>query len=138
MLYASPQSLVPSPAFTGFHMPFNAIITELFDRTPGATGAILADWEGEAVVQRCDADDYELKVLGAHGGILFNLVREIHRQFPDGEVEEAVITTDSCRMIVGAVGPDYCLVMTIARDALVGRALYHFCQASQRLHKEIY
>jgi predicted regulator of Ras-like GTPase activity (Roadblock/LC7/MglB family) len=119
-------------------MPFNAIINELVDRTPGATGAILADWEGEAVVQYCQADDYELKVLGAHSGILFNIMKEIHGQFDDGGVEDAVIATDLCRVVVGAVGPDYCLVMTVDPTAIVGQALYHFRQARERLHKEIY
>ena len=118
-------------------MPFNAIITELVDRTPGVTGAILADWEGEAVVQCCHEDDYELKVLGAHSGILFNIMKDIHGQFGDG-VEDAVIATDLCRVVVGAVGPDYCLVMTVEPAAIVGQALYHFRQARERLHKEIY
>ncbi|HEY6009527.1 MAG TPA: roadblock/LC7 domain-containing protein, partial [Geobacteraceae bacterium] len=113
-------------------MPFNAIITELVDRTPGATGAILADWEGEAVVQYGHDDDYELKVLGAHGGILFNLIKDIHGNYAVGEVEDAVIATDCCQVLVGAVGPDYCLVMTIGPGAILGRARYRFRQAQIR------
>ena len=120
-------------------MPFQTLLTKLVERVPGAIGAILADWEGEAVAQYCpEWDEYELKVLGAHSGILFNMMKEIHAQFDDGGVEDAVIATDLCRVVVGAVGPDYCLVMTVDPAAIVGRALYHFRQARERLHKEIY
>jgi predicted regulator of Ras-like GTPase activity (Roadblock/LC7/MglB family) len=119
-------------------VPFKAIVDELVNTTPGASGAILADWEGEAVVQCCHFDDYELKVIAAHNGILFNLMKDVHRQFADGGVREAVIATDRFQVIVGAVGPDYCLVMTFARDGILGRALYRFRNAVELLRKEIY
>jgi predicted regulator of Ras-like GTPase activity (Roadblock/LC7/MglB family) len=119
-------------------VPFKTILTELVESTPGATGAILADWEGEAVAQYAHYDEYDLKVLGAHNGILFSLMKEVHHQFPAGGVEEVMVGTDRCRMIVGAVGPDYSLVMTIAPEGLLGRALYRFRGAVALLHKEIY
>jgi hypothetical protein len=36
------------------------------------------------------------------------------------------------------VGPEYSLVMTLAREALIGQALYRFRQAVKLLEKEIY
>ena len=119
-------------------MPFKAIIDELLAATPEASGAILADWEGEAVVQCCDYDDYELKVIGAHGGIILNLMKDVHRQFPDGGLRETVIATEKLQIIVGAVGPDYTLIMTLARDCILGRALFRFRKAAELLEKEIY
>ncbi len=119
-------------------MPFKAIIEDLVTTTPGANGAILADWEGEAVVQCCHYDDFELKVIGAHNGILFNLMKDLHRQFADGGVREAVIATEQIQVIVGAVGPDYSLIMTFDRDGILGRALYRFRTAVALLEKEIY
>ena len=65
-------------------MPFKAILKELVEVTPGASGAILADWEGEAVEQCCHYDDFELKVIGAHKGIILNQMKEIHGRFPAG------------------------------------------------------
>lgn len=119
-------------------MPFKSIIEALVTSTPGANGAILADWEGEAVVQCSHYDDFELKVIGAHNGILFNLMKDLHRQFADGGVRDAVIATERIQVIVGAVGPDYSLIMTLARDAVLGRALYRFRNAVALLEKEIY
>jgi len=119
-------------------VPFKAIIRELVEGTAAAGGAILADWEGEAVEQHCLDDVYELKVLGAHKGIILNRMREAQAELPLGELVDAVITTGKQHVIIGAVGPDYSLVMTLAREAIIGLALYRFRQTVKLLEKEIY
>ncbi len=119
-------------------MPFKGILKELVETTPASTGAILADWEGEAVEQHCLYDDFELKVLGAHLGIILAQMKEVHAEFPAGELRDAVITSLNQHLIVGEIGPDYSLVMTLSRGAVVGQALYRFRKAAERLQKEIY
>jgi predicted regulator of Ras-like GTPase activity (Roadblock/LC7/MglB family) len=119
-------------------VPFKAILKELVESVPAASGAILADWEGEAVEQFCMYDDYEIKVTGAHKGIILNHLKDVHTSFPVGELEEAVIATGEQQVIVGAVGADYSLVMTLAREALLGLASYRFREAVKVLEKEIY
>ncbi len=59
-------------------MPFKRILTELVTAVPGASGAILADWEGEAVEQFSFYDDFEMKLIGAHKGY-FNRVAKVCR-----------------------------------------------------------
>jgi predicted regulator of Ras-like GTPase activity (Roadblock/LC7/MglB family) len=119
-------------------VPFKTILKELVDSTRGATGAILADWEGEAVEQYCLYDDYELKVIAAHKGIVLNHIREVHAAFPGGEISDAVITTASQHILTGVIGPEYSLVMTLDRKGEVGPALYRFRRALKVLEKEIY
>ncbi len=119
-------------------MPFKTILKGLVESVPGATGAILADWEGEAVEQHCLYDDYELKIIAAHKGIVLSRMKEVHADFPGGEVGDVVITTDTRHILMGTVGPDYSLVMTLDREAVVGHALYRFRDAVKRLAKEIY
>ena len=119
-------------------MPFKMLLTELVTVVPGANGAILADWEGEAVAQYClRDDDYELKVLGAHKGIILSQMREIHASLNSGELREAVITSTDQHVIIGTIGPDYNLVLTLDRSALVGFALHHFRQTLDKLREEI-
>jgi len=108
------------------------------DSVPGATGAILADWEGEAVEQSCHYDIFDLKVIGAHKGILLNLLKDAHQQMDAGDIKHTVISTEKQHYITGPVGPDYFLVMTLDRTAIVGLAIYHFQAASERMYKEIY
>jgi len=119
-------------------MPFKTILKELVESVPHATGAILADWEGEAVEQHCLYDDYELKVIAAHKGIVLNRMKEIHASFPCGELRDAVISTASHHILTGLVGPEYSLVMTLGREGIVGLALYRFRNALKLLEKEIY
>ncbi|KAF0217550.1 MAG: roadblock/LC7 family [Geobacteraceae bacterium] len=119
-------------------MPFKSILTDLVKSVPGANGAVLADWEGESVELCCLSDDFELKVIGAHKGIILNRMKEIHARFPAGEVQEAVISTATHHIIIGTVGPDYSLVMILDRCAVVGLARQRFRNSVKLLEKEIY
>jgi predicted regulator of Ras-like GTPase activity (Roadblock/LC7/MglB family) len=119
-------------------MPFKAILTQLVEVTPHASGAILADWEGEAVEQHCLYDDYELKLMGAHKGIILNRMKDVHAALAAGKMQDAVITSGKQQVIIGTVGPDYSLVMTLASGAMIGLALHRFRQAVKLLEKEIY
>ncbi len=119
-------------------MPFKQLLTELVESTPGATGAILVDWEGEAVELVCSAvDEYELKLLAAHQGIILGQAREMSRRLLEEAPEELVVTTGSGRCVVGPVGIEYALVMTLHRNTLLGRALHRFRETRKRLIKEI-
>lgn len=119
-------------------MPFKRLLTALVDAVPGATGAILADWEGEAVEQFCHGDAFEMKVTAAHYGILLTHLKELNQKHAAGTVRHSVISTDQQHVLVGAVGEDYVLVMTLGRNALPLLALTYFCDTALLLHKEIY
>jgi predicted regulator of Ras-like GTPase activity (Roadblock/LC7/MglB family) len=119
-------------------VPFRRMLEGLVASIPGATGAILADWEGEAVEQFCLGDVFELKVLAAHKGVILNLIKELHEAVAVGSPREAVITTDEGHVMVGPVGADYALVVTLERRAIVGRALLNFRGVVEALHGEIY
>lgn len=119
-------------------MPFKRLLTTLVEAVPGASGAILADWEGEAVEQYTHGDPFEIKVTAAHWGILLTRLKGVHQKFATGEVQQGVISTDQQHVIVGSVGDDYALVMTLERSALPLLALKSFRETAELLHKEIY
>ena len=119
-------------------MPFKRILKELMETVPGSTGAILADWEGEAVEQCCNYDDYDLKVIGAHKGILLNLMKDAHKNMGAGELRHMVISTERQHLLTGSVGADYFLVMTLDKNAIVGLAIRQFEMALELMHREIY
>ena len=119
-------------------MPFKVILRELVESTHGASGAILADWEGEAVEQYCLTDTFQLKVTAAHKGIIVNQLQDVLMNSPAGLLREVVITTESQYVIVGAVGSDYSLSMTLGRNALIGVVLRKFNSTVLLLEKEIY
>jgi hypothetical protein len=54
--------------------PFTAILGDLVGSVPGALGALFTDGEGECVDYYSVIDPWDLKVLGAHGSLLLQLV----------------------------------------------------------------
>lgn len=113
-------------------------LTVLMASVPGALGAILVDWEGEAVDHVTGMDAYDLKVLGAYSGaILMNLRATVDR-FDDDDLEELVVVTAGVRMIVRLVTRDYFLVFTGRKDEeTLGRALLEVRRCALRLRDDI-
>lgn len=117
-------------------MPFKRILDELVSSTPGAQGAILADWEGEAVEQAARMDDYELRVLGAHKGIILGQLRDVLTRLND-QLQEIVISSERARTLVLPVTDEYFLVVVLDRDSLLGPALAASRNALMLLKNEI-
>lgn len=118
-------------------MPFKRLLTELVEEVPGALGAILADWEGESVDHAGQMDDYELKVVGAHKGVILQNLREAVQRLENDEVEEVVVTTQKVQTLVLPVTQEYFLVLALKRGDLLGRALFEARRCVVLLKKEI-
>jgi hypothetical protein len=80
-------------------MPFKTLLNALVENVPGAQGAIIADWEGESVEQVGIMDDYDLKVIGAHKGVILHNMREVVDRLGDGDPRD-------CHNHPAATNPD--------------------------------
>jgi len=118
-------------------MPFKTALKELVGKVSGARGAILADWEGEAVEQTGEMDDYELKVLGAHKGVILDKLRGVAKSLEGDDLHEIVITTEKQHTLVMPVTHEYFVVLAIDRKSILGRALYEARRCVLRLHDEV-
>ena len=118
-------------------MPFMNILKTLVDRTPDSIGAILVDWEGEAVQEYCHCDPYDMRFVAAHKGIILQRLKELHNSGRVGAVQDVVITSSDGHLIIGCIDQDYSLVLSIGRSCPRGLALYHFRDAIAGLKKEI-
>ena len=118
-------------------MSFKALLGQLVASVPGAQGAIIADWEGEAVDQVGLMDDYELKIIGAHKGVILHNMREVVARLGDDRLSEIVITTELAQTLVLPVTDDYFLVLTLDRTDSLGRALFEARRCTLALQKEI-
>ena len=118
-------------------MPFKNILKRLVDATPQTIGAIVIDWEGEAVQEFCRCDPYEIRFAAAHQGIILSRLKEIHGSGQRGAVEEVTLTTSTCHLVIGCINKEYALAMHIGRNGSLGVALRHFRQAIRELEKEI-
>jgi predicted regulator of Ras-like GTPase activity (Roadblock/LC7/MglB family) len=118
-------------------VPFKTLLNSLVERVPGAQGAILADWEGESVEQVGIMDDYDLKVIGAHKGVILHNMREVVDRLGNDELKEIVVTTKQAQTLILPVTKDYYLVLTLDRSDMLGRALLEARRCSQALYREI-
>jgi predicted regulator of Ras-like GTPase activity (Roadblock/LC7/MglB family) len=118
-------------------VPFKALLNSLVERVPGAQGAIIADWEGEAVEQAGLMDDYDLKVIGAHKGVILHNMREVVDRLGNDELKEIVVTTKEAQTLILPVTKEYYLVLTLDRSDMLGRALLEARRCIQALYREI-
>lgn len=117
-------------------MPYIGILKKLVDATPQSIGAILVDWEGEAVQEYCHCDPYDIRFVAAHKGIILARLKELHNSGRVGAVEEVIITSTDSHLIIGCIDQDYSLVLSTSRDCSRGIALKNFREAIAELKKE--
>jgi predicted regulator of Ras-like GTPase activity (Roadblock/LC7/MglB family) len=118
-------------------MAFKKMLREMLDQLPGAVGAIIADWEGEAVDQVARIDDFEIKVLGAHKGIILSRLRDALQRLDGGELEEVLIHFDQGKTLIAPLNEDYFLVLTVEPEVLVGKAAFVMRRCAKKLRIEI-
>lgn len=118
-------------------MSLEVLLKNLLDQVPKSIGAILVDWEGEAVVEQCRCDPYDIRFIGAHKVLILNRIREMTSMDRIGAVEDMTITTREMHLITGCINKDYSLVISVERSCPVALALYHFRRAIAEIKKEI-
>jgi len=115
-----------------------AVLEKLVHSTPKAIGAIMVDWEGEAVQEYCYCDPYEIRFIAAHKAILLSAFKELHGSCDDaGQIEELVISSSGVHLIIGIIDEDYSLVLSVDRSGSLSLARYHFRQALVDIRKEM-
>jgi predicted regulator of Ras-like GTPase activity (Roadblock/LC7/MglB family) len=117
-------------------MPFKSLLNRLLDDIPGALGAIIIDWEGEAVDQVARMEEYEIKVLGAHNGIILNLLREAMARIDSGEMEEVLIRTGRNKILIAPLTVDYFLVLNLGPQSIAARAAFKMRRCVSELRSE--
>ena len=65
-------------------MPFKDILGLIVESVRGGVGAILVDDEGEAVDIFTHGDTYEIRLAGAHHGIVLTLLEEAMKRSENG------------------------------------------------------
>lgn len=117
-------------------MPFIKILTTLVEKTPQAIGAIVVDWEGEAVQEFCRCDPYEVRCIAAHQEIILKRLSILHQTLDGGAMESVSITTSTHQLIIGPINREYFLALHIHKNPAAAYALYNFQTALAVLRRE--
>jgi len=101
-------------------MLLERILESLVRDVPGAISAILADWEGESVVHHAGPgiEDYEIKFVGAHHGIILSKARELMSRLELGNATQLSFVQEKFNVVTAPVNDDYYLVLTLLPKSL--------------------
>ncbi len=118
---------------------FREILEDLVERTPGAIAAVFADWEGEAVGAYTSGEetDYDIKVVGAHHGILLDRTRQVLKGMDLGQAKEITFQMDKFHVLTAPVNGEYYVVLTIHARNNPGQAKHALRQAVVKIREEI-
>lgn len=93
-------------------MPFQRELDTIVHAIPGVMGVILVDFEGEAVIGATNGiSNYDLKVIGAYGGIFRDQIRRMCRELQLGMPLTFSINGSECRIISEGLKDGYHLVL---------------------------
>lgn len=117
-------------------MPFTKILKDLVENTPRAIGAIVVDWEGEAVQEFCRCDPYQVKFIAAHQEIILKRLRLLHEEAGAGETESFSIGTSTHHLIIGPINREYFLALQVDKNPATALAMHYFQTALAALRRE--
>jgi len=102
---------------------FGDILQRMVERVPGALGAVFADWEGEAVDQfAAEEAPQEIRLVGAHWGVVLNVTAERVRLMRGGEVDELWVEADHGLVLIRAVAGGYYVVLSTGPETHLATA----------------
>lgn len=116
---------------------FGEILTDLLDALPAAHGAIFADWEGEEVDHATRIGLHEMRLVGAHWGVVFFLIRKAFHRLDFGGANELILRFSRQQIIVSSVTDAYFVAVVTPPDASLGRALAAIEDIRGRLREEM-
>jgi predicted regulator of Ras-like GTPase activity (Roadblock/LC7/MglB family) len=124
--------------------PFTPILRRMLDALPDALGAVFADGEGEAVDQLPDPREdpeaaavVDLRLFGAHWGVILNHVNAALRLFHYGGPIEMILHHDRLDILIHAVGDGYYVLLALRADGHLARALDELRRGAVALQAEM-
>lgn len=122
-------------------MLFQSILHELVLSTPGAIGALFLDWEGETVEMLHDrpfeAEDHDVKVMGAYQGIFLTQLRELCERTSIGMPRRFKVEFASAKVLSCDLKDGYYLVFLVDPTANEGIAWHNLDRCREKLIAEM-
>ncbi|MFQ5735626.1 MAG: roadblock/LC7 domain-containing protein [Thermodesulfobacteriota bacterium] len=115
---------------------FNAILKDLTAKA-GANGAIMLDHDGELVASYSGSTDLDMDLIGAHHGIILNIIRDASTRSAFKDVQSVSISTGKTRLAISTLKDGYYLVLATGKALPVGKALFESKKAVRRLEAEM-
>ncbi|HEY6140210.1 MAG TPA: hypothetical protein VI670_20850 [Thermoanaerobaculia bacterium] len=120
---------------------FQQILLELLQSIDGSLGALFLDWEGEsveAITERpFDADDHDLRVIGAYQGIFRTQLRKLCESIDVGHPIRLKMEFEKTTVLTCDLKDGYYLVLVVESATNEGVAWRQLERCRHRLLAEI-
>ena len=116
---------------------FADILAEAFSEFPGAKGAVFTDREGEAVDSYSEMGNTNIRLFGAHWGIVFYQCYSASKKTGAGEVDQLVMRFSAATVVIQRVTEDYFVVVALADSSHLGRALGKVSRVAAKLREQM-
>jgi predicted regulator of Ras-like GTPase activity (Roadblock/LC7/MglB family) len=113
---------------------FDAIVTELCERCPGARGVAIVDPDGIPV--SVTPRDANMEALGAEFASILRDVDQAGREFRHGSLLQFSVFAADAIVVLTAISAGYFILLVLGRDGLVGKSRFLSRLAGERLHSE--
>jgi hypothetical protein len=137
-----------------YETPFTPILRQTLRAVPDAIGVVFADWDGEAIdrisaprrprpPEDGEAGDgtpleaVDLRLFGAHWGIVLQLVRAALRTFHYGDPQSMILQHDALDVVIHAVTRDYYVLLALRPGGHLARALAALERGAEALRAEM-
>jgi len=117
-------------------MAFERILKELTGRS-GANGAIMLAKDGEVVAYHTDDDGLDIDLIGAHHGVILDIIRDASARSDFMDITSVSITTDANRLTISTLKEGYYIVLSMDKTLPIGKALYESDRAARMLEEEM-
>lgn len=113
---------------------FADILQRLVERVPGATGAVFADWEGEAVSEFArEMAKLDIQIAGAQWGVVWTEVQRSLRRAQLGDALELIVDGERGSALVRKVTDQYYLVLVVGPEGHLAKALAELARGADEL-----
>ncbi len=119
-------------------MPFQRELDSVIRDVPGALGAVLVDFDGESIIAAANGiSTYDLKVVGAYGGIFLDQLRRLTSETGAGSPGVFALDGSGCRILCRSIKDGYYLVLVTGARTPVGLAGERLRACAERLVEEL-
>ena len=118
-------------------MPFRNILRDLVETVPGARGAVFVDPEGEYVELYCIGEADEMKLAGAHQGIVLNTFSSASGELGMGNPRTLYVRNDGIDLFAHTLKDGYFVLLTTDPKGVPGRTLWELSRAARKIEAEI-
>lgn len=118
-------------------MVFNQILKRAVVETRGAVGAIFLDREGEEIAHYTSLSGDEMKLMGAHYGIVWLEIEAIVSRHLASSAGEAIFAAEKGICLMRPVQKEYMVLLLVNPSEGIGQARRWLRWAAAEIQKEI-